>query len=226
MSDEEEIKNQINSTYGKLGYEIIFISALENQGMGELKNKLKDKVSVLCGLSGVGKTTILNILYPQLELRTGEVNKKTQRGTHTTRHCEMLHVNLSEDEYCQVIDTPGFSHLKFDFLEPEKVSDLFVEIKPLKKRCKYKDCLHSIEDGCFVLKNLDKISQSRYDSYLKFVEEAKEYKKESQTRSLKVEVKSKALNNDVKTKIGTRQRESTRRKIKQSLENIKGLREE
>ena len=77
-----------------------------------------------------------------------------------------------------------------------------------------------------MLKNLDKISQSRYDSYLKFVEEAKEYKKESQTRSLKVEAKSKALNNDVKTKIGTRQRESTRRKIKQSLENIKGLREE
>ena len=226
LSDDKDVKEQICSVYEELGYEVLFISALENYGMTALKEKLKNKVSVLCGLSGVGKTTILNILYPELELKTGEVNKKTLRGTHTTRHCEMLHVNLSGDEYCKVIDTPGFSHLKFDFLPPEEISELFVEIKPMKNRCRYKDCLHTIEDGCFILKNIDKISQSRYDSYLKFVEEAKEYKKEIQTRSLKVEAKSKIVNQGVKTKIGSRQRAATRRKIKQNFENIKGIREE
>lgn len=223
LNDDSNLHTKVYKIYGTLGYEIIFISALENNGMDALKEILKNKVSVLCGLSGVGKTTLLNILHPDFALRTGDVHKKTQRGTHTTRHCEMLHVDFDGNDYCKIIDTPGFSRLKFDFLQPEEISDLFVEMRGLKKYCKYKDCLHINESDCFVIKNLDKIANSRYDSYLKFVEEAREYKKFYQTASLKVETKSKNLNNSIKVKISSRKREFTRRKVKQSLDNIEGF---
>ncbi len=217
LSNDEALISKISSIYNPLGYETVFISALEKNGLHEIESKLEDKVSVLCGMSGVGKSTILNVIQPDLQLKTGEVSAKTAKGTHTTRHCEIINVELSNGGICKVVDTPGFSNFKFDFLLPAEISDLFSEIKELKKHCKFKDCLHINETGCNILKNMAKINQSRYDSYLKFVEEADEYKKLISKQGTKKESKSKIINKSEVAKINAKKREINRKGIKQSL---------
>mgnify|MGYP003302299646 CR=1 FL=1 len=116
-------------------------------------------------------------------LRTGNISKNT-RGTHTTRHCEIVNVT----ENTKIVDTPGFSNLKFDFLMPAEVGDLFDEIAIFKNKCKFKDCTHTGEIGCSVLENIKTIAKSRYDSYLEFLEEAKEFKTRIKNQGFKKEV--------------------------------------
>ena len=124
-------------------------------------------------MSGVGKTSLLKKLCPDLNLKTKDVSSKLKRGTHTTRHVELIEIKNK----CFVADTPGFSYLKFDNIMPNKVNDLFDEIKTLSNECYFSDCLHLNEKNCNVINNLDKIDQKRYESYKIFVEEAFEYKK-------------------------------------------------
>lgn len=210
---DKHLKNKILQIYEPLGFKIIFTSATENKGLREFAKILKGKVSVLCGNSGVGKSSLINALNPNLNLRTKEISEKSQRGTHTTRHCEILKVN--EDSF--LVDTPGFSNIKFDFIMPAEIDLLFDEMIEYRKNCKYGDCLHINEDGCCVLANLDKIDMSRYESYINFVKEAKEYKERVKYSGKKMEVSKKNINNKQVVKIGSKKRQSARNTVKQNI---------
>ncbi len=180
-------------------YDPVVTSAAERRGLEEFERLLEGKTSVLCGASGVGKSSLINAFIPGLNLKVGAVSEKTNRGTHTTRHCEIINLKSA-----RVVDTPGFSNLKFDFLMPEKVGELFEEFPG---GCKFRDCLHINEAGCAVTGN---VPESRYASYLEFVKEAKEYKQN--LKSTKTET-SKFIGNRVAG------RNTQRQKIYKEAEN-------
>lgn len=196
-----------------MGYKIAYTSATEHKGIKNFEKILEGKTSVLCGNSGVGKSSLVNAINPQLNLRTKEVSEKTQRGTHTTRHCEIIKINRSS----RIVDTPGFSNVRFDFLLPTEVDTLFEEISKYKLGCKYSDCLHKNEDGCNVLAHIKEIDESRYESYLFFTEEAKEYKEKIKYEGKKEEHSKKFLNNRHVAKISDKKRQSARNTLKQKL---------
>lgn len=213
---DKHLKSKILSIYEPLGYEIVFTSATEHSGLSVFEKVLKGKTSVLCGGSGVGKSSLVNALNPNLNLRTKEVSEKLGRGTHTTRHCEIVKINKNS----RIVDTPGFSNVKFDFIMPTDVDLLFDEIRQYRENCKYSDCLHKNEDGCAVLANLDKIDLTRYESYLTFVEEAKEYKERIKYEGNKVEKSKKRINNREVAKISGKKRQSARNTQKQQIKNL------
>ena len=208
---EDEFIAQITSIYAPLGHDIFFTSAKELWGITNFQEALNGKTSVLCGSSGVGKSSLINAVNSDFSLKTKEVSEKTGKGTHTTRHCEILYI----DETTKIIDTPGFSNLKFDFLLPTEVDLLFDEIRQYKGLCKFSDCLHIQETGCEVLKNIKKISPTRYSSYLSFVEEARTYKDKIKFEGKKIETAQKEINSETKVKISTRKRQSARNTLKQ-----------
>lgn len=210
---DKNLKNRIHDIYESLGYEIVYTSATEHKGIKAFEKILKDKTSVLCGNSGVGKSSLINAINPELNLRTGLVSEKTQRGTHTTRHSEIIKINESS----RIVDTPGFSNVKFDFIMPADVDLLFDEIAQFRSECKYADCLHIHEDGCKVLENLDKIDESRYESYLAFVEEAKEFKEKVKYEGRKTEHSKKIVHNRQIAKISGKKRQSARNTLKQKI---------
>lgn len=161
---------EIKAIYAKAGYKIIMTSVITGQGIEDLAASLEGNVSVFAGPSGVGKSTLLNAINPEYDLKTGEISEKNKRGKHTTRHTELLF--LKEDTY--VLDTPGFSSLDIDFIEEERELDqYFPEIKKYSSGCKFMNCLHRNEPGCEVKKQVEeeKISRERYDNYLMFVDE-------------------------------------------------------
>lgn len=194
-------------------YHIVFTSATQHKGIKAFEKLLEGKISVLCGNSGVGKSSLVNSINPALNLRTKKVSEKTQRGTHTTRHCEIIKINNTS----KIVDTPGFSNIKFDFIMPADVDLLFDDISIYRDRCKYSDCLHINEDGCSVLENIDKIDSSRYESYLAFVEEAKEFKERIKYEGKKEELSKKIVNNKHIVKISGKKRESARNTLRQKV---------
>ncbi len=210
---ERDLKKRIYDIYEVLGYEVVYTSATEHNGIKTFEKLLKDKTSVLCGNSGVGKSSLINSINPELNLRTKEVSEKTQRGTHTTRHCEIIKL----DDTSRIVDTPGFSNVKFDFILPADVDLLFPEIAKFREGCKYADCLHFHEDGCNVLAHLAEIDETRYDSYLAFVEEAKEYKERIKYEGRKIEGSKKVVHNRQVAKISDKKRESARNTLKQKV---------
>ena len=141
------------------------------------------------------------------------MSDKLQRGTHTTRHCEIVKIN----ETSRIVDTPGFSNVKFDFIMPADVDLLFDDIAQFRDNCKYRDCLHINEDGCSVLANLDKIDLTRYESYRAFVEEAQTYKEKVKYEGKKKENFKKTINNKEVAKISDRKRQLSRNNLKQQL---------
>ena len=215
LKDDSTVIEAIKNVYEPLGYEIIFTSAKEKEGIEELEAVLADKITVFCGLSGVGKSSLANAINPALNLKTKAVSTKTDRGTHTTRHCEIVELELSTGKSAKLVDTPGFSHLRFDFLMPAEISGLFPEIDRFKGGCKFSDCLHEHENGCNVLQNLDKIAQTRYESYLQFIKEAKDYKNRITYGGKKTESRSKFLHNKTVTKISDKKRQISRKTANQ-----------
>ncbi len=212
LSSDDSTIEKVFSIYEPLGYDIIFTSALDGFGTDDFKELLEGKTSVVCGASGVGKSSLINSISG-LNLRTKEVSDKTQRGTHTTRHCEIISLNKNT----RIVDTPGFSNLKFDFILPIDVDKLFPEINKYREYCKFQDCLHDTESGCAVKEHLDLIAPSRYQSYLEFVEEAKIYKEKVKFQGKKVESTHKQHNNEIAVKISSRKRQSARNTLKQNL---------
>ncbi|MBR6735680.1 MAG: ribosome small subunit-dependent GTPase A [Oscillospiraceae bacterium] len=158
--------------YRKAGYTVMGVNSLEDD-VSEIRELIKGRLCVLAGNTGVGKSTLLNALAPSLEVATGETSKKLGRGRHTTRTTEMFPV-------CGgfVADTPGFSAIDLEMVEPIKKDKLelcFPEFEPYLLKCKFTGCSHTCEKGCAVLEALDKgeISQSRHKSYCALYEEAK-----------------------------------------------------
>ena len=208
----EDIK-KIFSIYEPLGFKIVVTSATRKHGIKAFRELLENKTSVLCGNSGVGKSSLINAINPDLKLKTKAVSEKLQRGTHTTRHCEIIKL----DKTSRIVDTPGFSNVKFDFILPADVDLLFDEMIPYREFCKYADCLHINEDGCAVLDNIDKIDETRYESYLEFIKEAKEYKERIKYEGKKTEDTKKIVHNREMTKISEKKRQTSRRRSKQDI---------
>jgi len=225
LEKKPQLKQEISEIYENLGYKIVFTSAMTGAGIDELTDELKSKVSVLSGMSGVGKSSQLNKIYEGLRLRTKEVSSKTSRGTHTTRHVEILEVPTESGEILQVADTPGFSYLKFDTIMPSFVNTLFPEILELSSACYYSDCLHINEEGCNVLANIDKIHITRYESYKIFLQEAMEYKEKIANQGYKEEDTIKHLDASGKekkqlVKLGMKARKESRKTAKQKINQV------
>ena len=210
---DKHLRERIKKIYEPLGYKIVYTSATEHNGIKSFEKLLSGKTSVLCGNSGVGKSSLVNAINPTLNLRTKQVSEKTQRGTHTTRHCEIIKLN----DTSRIVDTPGFSNARFDFLLPADVDLLFSDIAKYRNECKYSDCLHINEDGCNVLNNIDKIDPTRYESYLAFIDEAKEYKERIKFEGKKQEHTKKIVHNRQIAKISEKKRQSARNTLKQQI---------
>lgn len=163
---------EIQNVYKNIGYKTILTSVIQNIGIKDLKEELKDNITVFAGPSGAGKSSLLNALYPGFKLQTGDISTKTKRGKHTTRHTELLEV----EENTFVLDSPGFSSLKLDFIERhEELRHYFKEIEKHGENCKFLSCLHDREPGCKVKENVEKeiIDRDRYKNYLSLLEEIK-----------------------------------------------------
>ena len=167
---------------------------------------------MLCGASGVGKSSLINAVSG-INLRTKSVSDKTGRGTHTTRHCEIIEIA----ENTRIVDTPGFSNLKFDFLMPNELDSLFVEMIPFKGQCKFPNCIHLSETDCAIKAHIGEIDETRYESYVAFVEEAMAYKEKVKYQGVKTETSHKKTHDKVSVKISSRKRESARNTKKQNI---------
>ena len=156
--------------YKDIGYKVIGTSAKTELGIDELRESLNNNISVFAGPSGVGKSSLLNSINKDFELKTGDVSSKTRRGKHTTRHVQLLEF----DKTAYVLDTPGFGSLYLNFIEDEiELRDYFIEIKRYGVGCRFISCLHENEPDCSVKKQVElgNIHESRYNSYLDFLQE-------------------------------------------------------
>lgn len=165
LENKKNIDKYINY-YKKLGYQVV-----ENTDIDSIKNILKKKITVITGQSGVGKSTLINKLDKNLNLKTNVISKALNRGKHTTRHVELLELFDG-----LVADTPGFGALSFIGMTKEDIKNNMYEFK--SNNCKYKDCMHIKEDECIIknLVNNDTILKSRYENYIKFINEIENQK--------------------------------------------------
>lgn len=161
--------DEIKGMYDKIGYPVYFSSASTGEGIEKLNSLVKDKISLLAGNSGVGKSSIINALVPGINLRTGDVSDIHHTGTHTTTFSEMIPL----PEGGEIIDIPGVKGFGMIEFQPAEVSHYFPEIFRKNSECKYGDCRHLGEPGCAVEKAVEngEISPSRFASYLSIMEE-------------------------------------------------------
>lgn len=160
LKNKKEIERLIQY-YKKIGYSIFYNTELE-----KIKKSFKNKCIVFTGQSGAGKSTLLNHLNEKLSIKTAEISMSLGRGKHTTRHTELIPMFDG-----LVADTPGFSSLSFINVKKEDIRDNFIEFR--KYKCKYKDCMHLKEEDCEIKRQVEQgnILKSRYQNYVKFVEE-------------------------------------------------------
>lgn len=168
-NDDLELADAITYLYRSIGYDVLHTSALTGLGIESLKEKLRGKLSLLAGNSGVGKSSIVNAIIPEADVRTGAVSDIHHTGTHTTTFSEIYKL----PDGGALIDIPGvkgFGTLDFD---PAEVSHYFPEIFEISSECRYGNCTHTHEPGCAVLQALDDhiIAESRYSSYLSILED-------------------------------------------------------
>lgn len=173
--DDGELLKAVEYLYSSIGYPVFPVSAATGEGLDRLREFLADKVTLFSGNSGVGKSTLINALVPGLDLRTAEISAAHDSGMHTTTFSEMYTLPGGGE----IIDTPGvrgFGVVEFD---PDEVSHFFPEIFKASAECRFGNCSHTHEPGCAVLDALEaqRISQSRYNSYLSILEEANDASK-------------------------------------------------
>lgn len=172
----EDARNEILSfakDYETMGYKVLLTSTETMNGINQLLPLFEGKISVFAGQSGVGKSSLLNALKPELELKTSVISSHLGRGKHTTRHVELISAGNG-----LVADTPGFSSLDFTDIEAEELSYCFPEMNERAEDCKFRGCTHVSEPKCAVKEAVQegKISSYRYDHYLSFLAEIKDRK--------------------------------------------------
>lgn len=168
--NEETLDEQLylQYIYSEIGYKCLRISALDGNGIEELKRVMHNKVCMFSGHSGVGKSTLINTLEPNLNLKTSQISDAHQQGQHTTTFAEMFDLSFG----AKIIDTPGIRGFGVVDMEPDEVSDYFPEFFKLKEQCKFNNCLHKEEPNCAVKTALenDELAWSRYKSYIQILE--------------------------------------------------------
>lgn len=165
----EERKKQLSDIYINTDYKILFTSKKDEVSIENLKNILNGKLNVFAGPSGVGKSSIMNEVQPNFELKTGEISEKLKRGKHTTRHAEIY--KLSFGGY--VVDTPGFSSFNLGSIDQYELSKYYPEIQEYADGCRFDNCVHHMEPDCVIKDALHNklISKTRYENYIKLLEE-------------------------------------------------------
>ena len=155
--------------YEEIGYQVIYTSVTTGEGIDTLREQLRGKLSALAGSSGVGKSSLLNTVQPELGIKIGAVSEATTKGKHTTRHTELIPLDIGG----YVADTPGIRGIALFDLEPGELDGYFREIAPLVAECQFSDCSHTHEETCAVLAAVKDgtVSAERYDSYLRLREE-------------------------------------------------------
>ena len=166
---EEE---KYRTIYEPAGYDVVFISVYEKEGMDEIRKRIAGKTTVLAGPSGVGKSSLTNCLYPEAEMETGSVSEKIRRGRHTTRHSQLFF--LGEKTF--MMDTPGFSSMYVEDMKAGDLKEYFPEFKQYEDGCRFLGCVHVGEKICGIKEAVEggKISRSRYDNYVLMYQELKE----------------------------------------------------
>lgn len=174
IATKQEIED-LQKAYETCGYQVLFVSAKQKEGMQELRSVLEGKTTTVAGPSGVGKSSIINQLQPTIQMQTGEISRKIDRGKHTTRHSEII--AISDDTY--IMDTPGFTSLSLGKMDKEELWNYYPEFAEYETNCRFSGCAHVSEPECGVKQALSegKIGKIRYDNYVMLYEELKAIKK-------------------------------------------------
>ena len=165
--EELEIVNELKVLYTSIGYKSLLCSTKSNQGMSELRNLMKDNTSIFSGHSGVGKSTLINTVAPELRLKIGEISEQHGQGQHTTTFAEMFDLSFGG----RIIDSPGIRGFGIADINKEEIARYFKEFFKASENCKFNNCQHLSEPGCAVKSELEEgtIAESRYQSYLSMV---------------------------------------------------------
>ncbi|MBX9688190.1 MAG: ribosome small subunit-dependent GTPase A [Candidatus Obscuribacterales bacterium] len=229
LAQNDEI-SALRNIYEPLGYKIFFVSAKSKEGIAELKQAVEGKTSVLIGPSGVGKSSIINQLIPDINLKV-DINEDLLVGRHTTTYSELYKLPRFDPDTPRkqagwIADTPGFNMGELEYPEPADVAWQFPEIIELAKECRFSNCLHTGEAGCNVEAKLSLLAPSRYRSYCVIVGDAQNEAKIRRESSSKIDAGSKKQVGGpnkarVLPRLNERFRASSRRKEKQNLNDIR-----
>jgi len=165
--EELEIVNELKELYTAIGYQSVFCSTKSGQGMSELRNLMQDNTSIFSGHSGVGKSTLINTVAPELRLKIGGISEQHGQGQHTTTFAEMFDLSFGG----RIIDSPGIRGFGIADIDKEEIARYFKEFFKASENCKFNNCQHLSEPGCAVKSELEDgtIAESRYQSYLSMV---------------------------------------------------------
>lgn len=169
--EDRELLDAVIYLYRSIGYTVVPMSVMTGEGLDLLRDELRGKTALFSGNSGVGKSSIINLLVPDAKLKVGDISEVHHTGMHTTTFSEML--DIPGDNAGHIIDTPGVKGFGTIDFEKSEVAHFFPEIFKVSKECKYNNCTHTHEPGCAVLAAVEQslISQSRYNSYLSIMED-------------------------------------------------------
>ena len=167
--DNKAVIEQIKATYKKIGYRVIETSIDKNVGLDELKEALKNTISILVGLSGVGKSSLVKMLLPEIDIRIGEISEVSKEGKHTTTVSSLYHLA----DGGSLIDSPGVRDFTPCHRDKEDVVNGFIELRAYRGYCKFSNCTHTSEPGCAITEALQKgeLSQQRVNSFKKMLED-------------------------------------------------------